>query len=181
MEKRSKDKEDFFPQIVPLPPSIFLCVCHPFQILSSIFIPLPLAKCFEALCLFELSLKQGVRDSTADKQQRVSPAELCCHCQQKRKTSQAQNWAKHLRMYKRAFLFHLSAFCFTCSREGAVGTGQMQHLLLLPEKGWQLWWLPGQELQLEVFSSCSCDCVRQSCLVCVWQMDSLPVPKDTLP
>lgn len=91
--------------------------------LSSTFIPLPLAKCCEDLCLFELSLKQGVRHSTADKQQCVSPAELCCHCQQKRKTSHTQNWAKHLRMYKGAFLFHLSAFLFHLQQRGCSWDG----------------------------------------------------------
>lgn len=82
-------------------------------------------------------IKKGVRDSTADKHQCMSPAELCCHYQQNHKISHTQNWAKYLRMYKRGFLFHLSAFCFISSREGAVGMGQVWYLLLLSEKGWQ--------------------------------------------
>lgn len=110
MDRGSKVKKYFFPQIDP---STFMYLSvFTSQMLSSTFIPLPLAKCCEELCLFELSLKQGIRDSTADKQHCVSPAELCCHCQQKHKTSHTQNWAKYLRMYKEAFLFNLSVFLF---------------------------------------------------------------------
>lgn len=123
MERGTKVKKDFSPKLIPLPSCTFLYSHHPFQMLSSTFIPLPLAKCCEDLCLFELSLKQGVRHSTANKQQCVSPAELCCHCQQKCKTSHTQNWAKHLRMYKGAFLFHLSAFLFHLQQRGCSWDG----------------------------------------------------------